>query len=165
MSKSTPKPAIRILVQIGIPIATIIATYFWIQIIHEGWRSSSWPTATATVVSSQVGQIKTRRSMKQVAEVVYTYHVGDRSFTTNRFDRFGLLGSTGFDSRGAASEFVATHPKGTEFQIRYNPSHPEISVVRTGIDFRHGVLVCVLCFLYTLSYFMVRLRLRLSRRL
>ena len=147
--------SVRVALTIGIPLAALVASYFWLPIIIDGIRSPHWPETRATVVSSGT-RISEGRRARQVADVVYRYSVGSQSFTTNRYDQFGLLGSTGMGQRGSPADFVSVHPIGSELTIHYSPSRPAFSLIAAGFDVRHIMLVFVLGLLYWFSYYTLR---------
>lgn len=162
MQKPTSKyRPVRFAVTIGIVFVALVASYFLIPIIIDGIRSSQWPVTRATIVSSTTRITQGPRA-RLVADVVYRYSVGDQTFTTNRYDQFGLLGGSGMTYESPTA-FAANHPTGSDLEIHYKPSNPAFSVVEAGFDARHVMIIVMLGMLYYFSSSILRCELRSFR--
>jgi hypothetical protein len=101
---------------------------------YMGLSSSSWPTTPGVVSSSEIQRHEGssgksgHRTTVCIANVTYTYEVGNRKFTSDRV----CYGDYGSSSGGRAGEVRRRYPVGTTIVVHYHPSNPTIAVLETG---------------------------------
>jgi hypothetical protein len=87
-----------------------------------------WPSVTGVVLSAQVIGERAFRP-----NIVYQYVVGQQTFKDSTdLDQPGFGGRN--NKRNAAETIVAAYPVGRELPVHYDPSHPEISLLRVSPD-------------------------------
>jgi len=101
---------------------------------YMGLSSSSWPTTTGVVCSSEIQTYEGssgksgHRTKVHAAKVTYTYVVGNRKFTSDRVC-YGDYGSSG---GGRAAQVRQRYPVGATILVHYHPSNPTMAVLETG---------------------------------
>jgi hypothetical protein len=93
--------------------------------------SGTWPTASATIVSSDVQTSQDDTSLKPRVtfslQIKYQYQVGATTYTGNTFS---YDGSETLSSN--ASQVALAFPTGQRLQIHYDPANPATSVIFAG---------------------------------
>ncbi len=107
----------------------------WINLYeaYAGWQSNSWPSAPATIVSSEIRQTSQPRSSGAawVPDIAYTFVVDGKEFTGTGI-RFGSMEST--DRAWIEQQVNERFKVGRELIVFYNPENPAIAVVEKGFD-------------------------------
>jgi hypothetical protein len=107
----------------------------WINLneAYMGWTSNSWPSAPATIVSSEVLQTSQPRSTGAawVPDIAYTFVANGREYTGTGI-RFGSMEST--DREWIEHQVNERFKVGRELVVFYNPDNPSIAVVEKGFD-------------------------------
>lgn len=97
----------------------------WRPVMRDA-ASVRWPTTTATVTSSAAESCDTGSSRR--AFVRFAYLVDGRNFATfnESFDEH-------CGDPAIAEQVAARYAVGQSLEIRYDPDHPEVAVVRPGV--------------------------------
>lgn len=83
--------------------------------------------------STRVGDVST-----VAAEIAYRYTVGGREYTGDRIS-FGSFYSS--SRSGRAVEYFERYPPGSQAEVHYHRSHPEMAVLEPGLlAGNHGLL-------------------------
>ena len=118
-----------LLLAIGMVCAVWAGSY-----AYMGLSSSSWPTTTGVICSSEIDTRQGDRSASgqktktYIAKVSYAYTIGNRQYMADRVC-FGDYASSG---GGRARQMQARHPAGATVQVHYHPGNPNIAVLETG---------------------------------
>lgn len=124
----------------------------------NGIASRSWPTVEGRIASVSVTEdLNSEYSSSPVWKVrfVYGYDVGGRHFRGERqsYDGGSKAGYDG-DYNGSRG-FLETHQEGEEILVRYNPRHPENSVLVPGLHGSSLFMMCAGVFMLCVVGFMV----------
>ena len=101
---------------------------------YMGLSSSSWPTTTGVMCSSEIATRKGNRSSPgkrtatYIAKVRYAYTIGNRQYMADRV----CFGDYSSSDGGRARQFQVRHPVGAAVLVHYHPSNPQIAVLETG---------------------------------
>ena len=116
----------------------------------------SWPTASATVVTSQREWFTTTPSNGRgfpIAKIEYTYTVDGVSHTGSNYDVNGPYGKWDvFCKEAAIAEVIQTHPVGKVISIYYLKNSPDFAIIRAhnstgewlfmiGMNFLLGLMI------------------------
>jgi hypothetical protein len=125
----------------------LICAAFGAYLIYAGLRSrklakasETWPTASGTVVSSDVKshtvRTKQARTTTYTPVVTYSYSVGEFAYQGSVI-RFGDLSS---GSPTVAQELAAKYPQGAAVSVRYDPAEPGRATLETVMPGRGQVI-------------------------
>ena len=126
------------------PIATTIMGIILIGLGYGGtfvWaggqyekanQAKDWPTTDGVIQTSHVTQRRSSDGDRMYgAEIVYTYKVGDQSFTGSRVN-FG--GDHSSSSRSSWDSLVNRYPTGSEVTVYYDEQAPGESVLNPEVS-------------------------------
>jgi len=138
-SNDAPSPIVRL----GFGIAAFfgvmggpISGYFLTRIFFEAQASANWLSVTGTLTKAKIGETGFGR---YVADVAYTYRVGDNDFVGSR-----IRASDGeYNIRDGAVQAIRGLAVGQTVQVYYSPSDPGQAVLRTGAGFQEYALLLV----------------------
>jgi len=103
--------------------------------VVRGRQSESWPVIAAHVLDSWVEERRGRHGgIRFVPVVRYQYQFGGETFKGQQL-RFSEIWTP---SRDLAESLLEPLKPGTRLPIRACPSHPRISVIEPGTDYRAG---------------------------
>jgi uncharacterized protein DUF3592 len=97
--------------------------------IYRAHVSQRWPSTQATIVSSSVERIRSRRSVSFVPRVSYEYKVAGKTYTSETL-AFGAAESGG--GVEDANSLVHQYPKGATVQIHYAPDDASLACLDCG---------------------------------
>jgi len=101
-------------------------TYFLgVRPLWQIQRAQSWPTAQATVLSSEVRTHRGSDSTTYSIQITYAYPWEGREYTSDRYD-FSMGSSSGYQSK---AQVVRTFPAGHQFEAYINPANPAEAVI------------------------------------
>jgi hypothetical protein len=101
--------------------------------------AGQWPTATATIVSSDVETrhrsgdatgMRTERGFEYLPRVAYEYSVDGTPYQSDRITFDDLR----FDSYVAAKVIADRYAPGSEVSVSYDPQRPEHAVLEPGLS-------------------------------
>ena len=133
-----------------------------IFMIWDNWRQANrakgWPVAEGVVKSSRVESRKTRvggaaqgtRVTLHEPVVEYSYTVGGREYFSTQVS-FGARVST--QEAGPAAAWAAKYPEGAKVAVHYNPEHPTVAVLETGVAFQGGTVAIALVMVAATVFF------------
>ncbi|MAX25136.1 MAG: hypothetical protein CMJ19_11595 [Phycisphaeraceae bacterium] len=108
--------------------------------VYLGYVSSSWPTATGQVVSSEVKSSTSRSNGKSTttyfADIQYIFVVDNVSHSGTRV----AIGDYGSSSSSHARGIVNRYPKGKQVQVVYMPDNPSECMLETGLHLQAAFL-------------------------
>ena len=121
-------------------------------------RARRWPTAEGVVVSSRAeayrvsGGSPSRGARVKLYEPVveYAYEVNGRDYHGTQVS-FGARVST--QSQNAAEERAARYPRDAKVVVHYDPEHPTVAVLETGVAFEARTLLVAAVFLGLTLFF------------
>lgn len=93
-----------------------------------GLASTTWPTTSGTIKSSEVASYRTQGGQQYAAKVTYAYTVGGNSYVGDRL-RFGARAG----AKEKAEQDVARYQAGAPVEVHYAPRQPQTSTLVTGI--------------------------------
>jgi hypothetical protein len=120
--------------------ATLVAGGVWA--LRNARASTNWPTATGTVISSEIREISQGDSrygayVTYRAKILYDYSVGGVTYSSTTVS-FVEQESSLSDARG----MVDRYPEGKRVEVYYDPLRPEVSVLEPGAATAARVIVC-----------------------
>ncbi|HEY4365504.1 MAG TPA: DUF3592 domain-containing protein [Bryobacteraceae bacterium] len=111
---------------------------------RQAHRAKGWPVAEGVVKSSRVEARKTRAGGARGTRVTlhepvveYLYTVGGREYFSSQVS-FGARVSTQEEAPAAA--WAGKYPEGAKVVVHYNPEHPSVAVLETGVAFQGGMV-------------------------
>jgi len=121
-------------------------------------RAKQWPTAEGVVLSSTAEAYKSlareanRGARVKLYEPVieYSYEVNGRNYHSTQVS-FGA--HVGTQSQEAAEERAARYPRDAKVVVHYNPEHPTVAVLETGVAFERGTILMAIVFLGLTLFF------------
>lgn len=104
-----------------------------------------WPSVDGEIIDARLVHSGGGQSRDYVDSTVrYQYHVAGQSYSSSRV-RFGRLAPTSWiparDHPASAAALAQRYPRGKEVRVRYNPRHPESSILYLTPDFRVWVIL------------------------
>lgn len=96
-------------------------------------EARSWPEVPCTVVSSHVQSHAGDDSTTYSVEITYTYEIGGREYTGDRYNFF-FGSSSGYEHK---ADIVEQHPPGSRTLCRVDPEDPQRSVMNVGWDLEY----------------------------
>lgn len=139
---SLPKPRwpqlLAAVIAIGFAVGVLVMNVLVVVCVtREVIAEWTWRVVPGTVISSRVvsshrtgGSGFRRRNPTYRASVSYVYVVGDRQFTGDRVTLTGFGTPIYFSSAEASSAY----PEGGAVSVYYNPSGPDQSALRVGVQ-------------------------------
>jgi hypothetical protein len=98
--------------------------------IVEANATSSWPTATATILAAEVGKAPGAGTYYWVADLSFRYAIGATTYTSSRYS---AAGRPGFLLRRTAERVVALHRPGSHALVAYPRSDPSHGFLAPGV--------------------------------
>jgi len=130
-------------------IPIIVALYY----ILKAKSTSKWMTTTGTIISSNIVQYKDPEdheySNNFKPEIIYTYRVGNKNYTSRKIDNF-LDHYSAFKKRSI--RLTNKYIKDSTVTVHYNPVNPDQSVLEIGINPRSKVLMCIGILIVIISF-------------
>jgi hypothetical protein len=131
----------------------LICAAFGGYLIYAGLKSrklakasETWPTASGTVLSSEVKthtvHTKQARTTTYTPKVTYSYAADGSSYVGSTI-RFGDLSS---GSPTAAQEIAAKYPQGAAVVVRHDPAEPSRATLETSMP-GHGQVIAGISFI------------------
>ncbi|REJ86770.1 MAG: DUF3592 domain-containing protein [Planctomycetota bacterium] len=120
---------------IGLSFATagyVVAFYVGWPIVENAQASQNWPVASGAVTDSRVTTSQSDESTLYRAEVLYSYEVDGREYSS---DVVWFGGNSSTSRRSGPAETVARYPVGAEVKVHYNPADPAVAVLEPGAYF------------------------------
>ena len=159
MNEPSQSPIVRFGFGLGaffLLIGGPISGYFLGRIFLEAKVSSTWPSVTGTITRAQVGETGVGR---YVADVAYSYRVGDREFTGSR-----IRTSDGeYRIRDGAVQAIDGLTVGRQLPVHYDPVNPRHSVLQAGAGFQEYVLLLIPVGMFVVGLWRFRLLWRTSQ--
>jgi hypothetical protein len=133
-----------------------LCSLWTVFLIFDNWRQANrakgWPTVEGRVVASKADSYRTRGGSGTQGPLVtmyeprveYSYVVEGREYHSTQVS-FGARVST--QAREAAAERAARYPAGAKVAVHYNPEHPTVAVIETGVAFQGATIVLAAIFL------------------
>jgi uncharacterized protein DUF3592 len=110
----------------------VTALAFAYDVYHES-QVSHWPSASGTITHSSVERLKSGRLTAWLVLIDLRYSAGAQTVQTSLESRVTSSSVTTREMR----QWVAQHPAGTSFTLRYDPAH-QATVVPDGEDVPQG---------------------------
>ncbi len=147
------------------PVAAIffgLCSLWMAFMIWDNWRQANrakqWPTVEGTVLTSKTESYKTRAgSARQGVRVTmyepmveYSYVVQGREYHSTQVS-FGARVST--VAIEPAAQRAARYPLGAKVPVHYNPKHPTVAVLETGVVFQVPTIVIAVIFVGLTVFF------------
>ena len=125
---------------------------------RQATRAKQWPTVEGVVVSSKAESYKTSAGapnrggrVKLYEPVVeYSYQVNGRDYHCTQVS-FGVRVSS--QVQQVAEERAARYPRDARVVVHYNPEHPTVAVLETGVAFQAGTILLAVVFLGLTFFF------------
>lgn len=92
-------------------------------------RALSHPTATGTIIFSEVEVSHDGDGVTYRPSIRYTYSVDGKQFAGNRY-RYGQMGT----NDRSAHRIVASYPVGMQVEVHHDPNDPADAVLRAGLE-------------------------------
>jgi Protein of unknown function (DUF3592) len=108
-------------------LAVSVSTIAWHMRVMR--TPARWPSVTGVIAARWVHEYVQHDSVLFEPTVEYTYSVDGAQF---RSTRFWYMVSRYEDDRAAAEEDLTRFPVGSQVTVRYDPRHPDESVVKFG---------------------------------
>jgi hypothetical protein len=102
-----------------------VGYFFGVRPMLQVHRAQSWPSAPATVLSSEVRTHRGSDSTTYSIDITFSYIWDGREYTSDRYD-FSMGSSSGRESK---TRVVRAHPVGHRFEAYVNPRNPEQAVI------------------------------------
>lgn len=106
--------------------AVILGYTIWVA--YVGTTSKNWPTTQATIASATTHTETRKDGTVLVAEIKYTYEVGDKRYQGKRVNLTNH-GTTG----DGALDLTSRYSAGSITTVSYNPANPSFSLLIPGI--------------------------------
>ncbi len=125
---------------------------------RQATRAQQWPTAEGVVVSSRAEAYKTSAGAPNRGGRVKLYEpVVEYSYQVNGRDYHGTQVSVGArvssQVQQVAEERAARYPRDAKVAVHYNPEHPTVAVLETGVSFQGGTILMAVIFLGLTFFF------------
>ena len=132
-----------------------------IFMIWDNWRQANrakrWPAVEGVVIASKTESHKTRSGGTRGPLVTmyepmveYSYVVEGREYSSTRVS-FGAEVST--QARERAAQRAGRYPEGAKVVVHYNPKHPTVAVLETGVAFQGATIVIAVIFVGLAAFF------------
>ncbi|MBX3451650.1 MAG: DUF3592 domain-containing protein [Planctomycetaceae bacterium] len=112
--------------------------------LWQGFRSKNWPTAPAELKLAEVDTETFRKKeqwvTRETLRIEYTYTVQGQQYTGSRY-RFGKTSSTNV---GEIRTLAGELKRSPQFDIRYAPGNPKVSVVVPGLTSHQSMVTLLL---------------------
>lgn len=108
----------------------VVAIAWGLYGLGQAYRSSHWPKAIGTIVSSTVEEYRdSKGTMMYRPAITYRYSVSGREYVSSR-RIFG--GEMGLNWPGPAGKTIAIYPAGATVSVHYDPGKPGEAVLQPG---------------------------------
>jgi uncharacterized protein DUF3592 len=105
---------------------------------YQGWRTLSWPTTQATILSSQAHRFESERrqdgrtvtDVRHTVTIRYSYSVGRRDYLGEGIQPY----SYGMQNSAAAREQFERYRPDTAARIAYDPDNPGEAYLEPGLS-------------------------------
>lgn len=101
-------------------VGTVAGYFLSIRPLYLAYRARAWTPTACEVISSRV----VRGDDTARPDIVYSYYVGDRQYTADRYDFL-----SGSNSDSTVPDVVARHPPGAGFECFVDPDDPSRAVI------------------------------------
>ena len=109
----------------------VIGTVASVRNLIKGIKAKNWPTASGTVVDSQITvKYNDEGNPLYGAEVKYRFNVEGMEFNSNR----RTFADHNSSDKGRAEIITSIYAPGTPVQVYYSPDNPEDSVLESGTN-------------------------------
>lgn len=109
----------------------VIGTVVSVRNVIKGMKAKNWPTASGTVVDSQITvSYSDDGDPLYGAEVNYRFNVEGMEFNSNR----RTFADSNSNDKGRAEIITSIYAPGTPVQVYYSPDNPDDSVLETGTN-------------------------------
>ena len=121
----------------GLAFLTVGIVFGWLEVgspCRKAIASRSWPTTTATIISSSLKSSSNRKGTTYKIYIEFEYQVDDVSYVSDQYDCFCSM----YTNVGVARmrEVVQQHPKGAEVLCRYDAENPSEAIISSEIPAR-----------------------------
>ncbi len=126
MEKTSPKSIIWVFVL----FLTMFLTWLIVGSIgfYKAVASKNWPVVKGTVISSNVIR-PSGKSTKYVAEITYSYIIGNKEYTSKKLKATAARGTSEW-----AKAKVEEYPANAFVSVHYNPQKPELGIIEPGLQ-------------------------------
>ena len=139
-----------------------LCSLWMIFMTWDNWRQANrakqWPTVEGVVVASKTESYKTRPGSASQGALVtmyqpmveYSYVLQGREYHSTQVS-FGPQVAT--QGQETAAQKAARYPAGAKVAVHYNPEHPTVAVLETGVAFRGATVVLAVIFVGLTVFF------------
>ena len=108
-------------------ISTVFGAYLSAAVV-ENFNARNWPTVIGVVETSQITRFD--KSANYLIQVEYSYLVNGVEYLN---DRFSVM-NNGVPHK-EAKRLLSMYSKGQQIQVRYEPTNPQVSVLKAEINY------------------------------
>lgn len=111
-------------------IVGAVIFYFWgWPPLKYAYESKSWPSATGTIIKSEVDSWMKDGKSQYEARINYSYEINGKKYNSTKISTSGSYSGSNMTK---AKEFVAAYPNGKTVDVFYDPEVPDSAALIPG---------------------------------